>query len=175
MFGLEWGMPPQAVLARLALQPLDQDHEQVVVGLDSLVARLIDRQAFCPSLFIRLGDACNGKLHLSFVEDGLAGADLRFRFEFEALGKPTDGLSDQAMAAFARVEMQSVIYEFITRYGPPVHTTESYMRWENAHPVGITVFRTVDADSIQLLMGHDGSGVIGAVRYLPPMSGGGGF
>lgn len=168
-------MPPEAALARLALMPMDHADGQVVVALDALVGRLTELGAFCPSLFIRLGEACEGRLHLGFVNGGLAGGDLRFRFAFEAIGKPADGLSDQAMAAYARTEMQAVIFEFIARYGPPVHTTESFMRWENAYPVGITVFQTNRGDSVHLLMGHDGGGVIGALRYLPPISPDNGF
>ena len=170
MFGLEWGMPPEAALARLAVPPLDHTDGQVIVALDTLVNRLRETEAFCPSLFLRLGDACEGRLHMGFVDGGLAGGDLRFRFPFEAIGKPADGLSDQAMAAFARTEMQSTIFEFIARYGPPVHATESFMRWENTYPVGVTVFRSAEGDCIQLLMGHDGGGVIGALRYLPAIA-----
>lgn len=175
MFGLDWGMPPEAALARLALMPLDQDEGQVAVALDSLVDRLRERGAFCPGLFLRLGVACEGRLHLGFVDGGLAGGDLRFRFPFDALGKPSDTLSDQAMAAYARTEMQGLIHDFIARYGPPVHVSESFMRWENAYPVGVTVFRTSTGDSVQVLMGHDGDGVIGALRYLPPIAHDDGF
>ena len=175
MFGLDWGMPPEAALARLALMPLDHDNDQVVVALDALIGRLSELGAFCPSLFLRLGGDCEGRLHLGFVDGRLAGGDLRFRYPFEAIGKSADGLSDQAMAAYARTEMQSVIFEFIARYGPPVHASESFMRWDHAYPVGIVVFRNAEQDSIQLVMGHDGAGVIGALRYLPPIAPDGGF
>lgn len=175
MFGLEWGMPPEAALARLALLPVDRADGQLVVALDELVARVSERRAFCPSMFLRLGDACEGRLHLGFVDGGLAGGDLRFRFPFEAIGKSADGLSDQAMAAFARTEMQGLLHEFIARYGPPVHSTESFMRWEHAHPVAIVVFQATDGETLQVLMGHDGGGVIGALRYLPPIAPDDGF
>lgn len=167
MFGLDWGMPPDAALARLGLAPVDRDDAQVAVALDQLVGRLIANHAFCPSLFIRLGDTCEGRLHLAFDQSGLAGGELRFRYPFEAIGKSSDGLSDQAMASYARHELQGVIFEFVARYGAPLHSADGPMRWDLAHPVGVAVFAGHYDDVVQLVMGHDGAGVIGAIRYLP--------
>lgn len=175
LLGLEWGMPADAAAARLGLVPLEQNAEQMAFGLDAVVARISAIGAFCPSLFLRLGDACEGRLHLGFREGVLSGADLRFRFPFEAIGKPSDGLSDLAMAAFARVELQDMLFEFIARYGPPAHSCEGTMRWELAHPVGITVFHLGPEGCVQLRMGHDGGGVVGALRYLPSIPPGDGL
>ena len=170
MLGLDWGMPADAALARLGLAPLERTGEVVSLGLGDVTARLAAQQLFCPSLFLRLGDACEGRLHLIFAEGELAGCDLRFRFPFEAIGKPSDGLSDQAMAAFARVELENLLFDLIARYGAPVHSCTGFMRWDHAYPVGMVVFRLPTGTCLQVMMGHDGGGVVGTFRYLPPVA-----
>lgn len=175
LLGLEWGMPEDAAAARLGLVPLERGGEQMVFELGAVASRVRSAGSFCPSLFLRLGDACEGRLHLGFPDGTLSGADLRFRFPFEAVGKSSDGLSDLAMAAFARVELQDMLFEFIARYGPPAHSCEAPMRWELAYPVGMTVFHLGPEGSVQVRMGHDGGGVVGALRYLPPIPPGDGF
>lgn len=175
MLGLTWGMCADEVTLRLGLPPLHGSAEEAVFSLDTLVGGLVARAAFCPSLFVDLGDACDGRLHLAFAGRGLIAGELRFRHSFEAIGKSADGLSDMAMAAYVRAELQQLIFEFTARYGPPVHISEHPMRWDNVQPVGTALFRNAQGDTMQVMLGHDGSGVTGWLRYLPPATGEAGF
>lgn len=175
MLGLAWGSEPGACVAALGVHPLDTSPAQQIFALDSIVVALQSRGDFCPSLFIELDERCEGRLHLAYQRGGLVAGDLLFRHSFDAIGKPADGLSDMAMAAYARHELQTLLFEFTARYGPPVHTSEEAMRWENAHPVGAALFRSSGDDTIQVVLGHDGTGVAGSIRYLPPVPGDAGF
>ncbi len=175
MLGLTWGCSPEEARLKLGLPPLDADEAGLSFSLDTVVARLVEAGAFCPGRLVELQDCCEGQLHLAFERGGLAAAEARFRYSFEVIGKSADGLSDLSMAAFARTELQTMIFEFTACYGPPVHVSEEPMRWENTHPVGTAQFRTEEHETVQVLVGHDGDGVMGTLRYLPPMRPGAGF
>lgn len=175
MLGLKWGAAPEEVRLRLGLAPLEVGPDLMIFDLKELVDRLVARGAFCPSRFVDLAETCEGRLHLAFTAAGLEAGELRFRYAFEAIGKSADGLSDLAMAAYARAELAQQIFEFTARYGPPVHSNEQPMRWENTHPVGAAVFQTLECETVQIMLGHDGGGVTGTIRYLPPVTANAGF
>ena len=166
-FSLTWGQNTEDALQVLGAVPIDRGPDGLAYELDTLIARLASQGSFCPSLFLEHRDDIEGQLHLAFRDQALVGVEIRFRYGFEAIGKSPDGLSDLSMAAYARFELQQLLFELTARYGPPVHKGENAMRWGHAHPVGTVLFRTAEQDTLMVMLGHDGSGLVGQLRYLP--------
>ena len=171
MFGLSWSSDQAAAKQRFPNAAPLEDHPHVLVyPLDSIADALWKENAFCPTAICSGPGREGDQLVLNYVDGGLVAGFLRFGYGFEIIGQSSDTLSDMAMAAFARAELQQLIFEMSSRYGPPVVFTESAMRSGNWHPVGAAMFDAGADGMVHLLFGHDHSGLMGELRYQMPVT-----
>ena len=166
LFGLGWGSDQAAAKARFAeLTPLEAHPHVLVYALDGIAETLWRENAFCPTAIGGAPAREEATLFLNYLDAGLVAAFVRFGYSFEVIGQSPDTLSDMAMAAIARAELQQLVFEMSSRHGAPVLFTESPMRSGKWHPVGAAMFDAGESGLIHLSFGHDGGGLIGELRY----------
>ena len=171
LFGLGWGSNQEAAKARFPeLSPIEEHAHVLVYALDGIAEALWRDNAFCPSAIGGAAAREDATVVLNYIESGLVAAFIRFGYGFETIGQSTDTLSDMAMAAIARAELQQLVFEISSRYGPPALFTESPMRSGKWHPVGAAIFDAKEHGMVHLSFGHDGSGLIGELRYQAPIA-----
>lgn len=176
MLGLAWGTGQAEVRRHLApLTPVEADPTTLIFPLAPVAERLVSAGAFCPTALNTGSERGGDMLILSFIEDALVAGLVRFGYAFETIGQASDTLSEMAMAAFARAELQLLVLEMAGRYGAPVLFTEAFMRREKWHPVGAALFEAEDGALVQVLFGHDGGALTGEIRHQGPVAGRGGF
>lgn len=176
MFGLSWGYDRAEVRGHFApLTPVDEDPATLIFPLAPLVERTLSAGAFCPTALLNGSEREAGFLTLSFIEDALVAGLVRFGYAFETIGQASETLSEMAMAAFARAELQRLVLEMAGRYSAPVLFTEASMRKEKWYPVGSALFEAEDGALVQVIYGHDGGALTGEIRYQGPIAGGAGF
>lgn len=176
MFGLSWGADRAAVKARLdGIAPAEDQAHVLIYPLGAVADRLWTEGAFCPTAVCSGPGRANDQVVLNFQNDQLAAGYVSFGYAFEMIGLKSEALSEQAMTAYARTELQQLVHEFSARYGPPALFTESTMRASGMTPVGAALFHTGDNGSLHVLFGFDGSGFAGELRYQSPAQGSDGF
>ena len=170
MFGLPWGSDQASVKTRFdGVAPVEEHAHVLVYPLGAIADRLWSENAFCPTAIGSGAGRDGDQVVLNFLDDGLVAGFVRFGYSFEMIEQNSDTLSDQAMAAFARAELQQLVFEMSSRYGPPVLFTESPMRAGRWHPVGAAMFDAAEAGLVHVLFGHDHAGLTGELRYQAPI------
>lgn len=176
MFGLSWGSDQAAARARFdGIAPIEQTPHALVYRLGSVAERLWQEDAFCPTAICSAPEREGDEVVLNFLDGRLAAGFVRFGYGFEMIGQSSETLSDMAMAAFARTELQQLVLEISGRYGPPVLFTEAPMRTGKWQPVGAAMFDTGGGGLVHLLFGHDHGALAGELRYQGPIGGKDGF
>lgn len=171
MLGLSWGAGPDQVAARFAgLEPLEREAHVLSYRMGAVAGLLFDEGSFCPTALAVERDEETDRMVFSFIDGGLAGIFASFGYSFELIGLRSDTLGEQAMAAFARAELQQLVLEMSGKYGAPVQVTTVNMRSGKLHPVGSVMFDAGADGLIQILFGHDGGALAGEIRYQPPFS-----
>jgi hypothetical protein len=176
VFGLEWGVDQTAVKTRFrGIVPAEEHQDALVYLLGAVVDRFCAEGSFCPTAVCSGVERTGDHVLLTFQNDQLAAALVSFGYAYETIGLKSEALSEQAMTAYARTELQRLIQEFSARYGPPALFTESNMRTGGMTPVGAALFEADGNGSLHVLFGFDGSGFTGELRYQSPARGGDGF
>lgn len=171
MLGLSWGAGQAQVMLRFdGLVPLEQDQRVLSYRMSAVAGRLFDEGAFCPTALAVERDEDSDRMTFNFIDGGLATIFASFGYSFEMIGLRSETLGEQAMAAFARAEMQQLVLEMSGKYGAPAHMTSANMRSGKMHPVGAVMFDAGQDGLIHILFGHDGGGLAGELRYQPPFS-----
>lgn len=168
-FGLAWGARRSDVRGRFPGLRTAAEAEHALVYPLASVAELIWAQGgFCPAAFLSAPERLGDEIVLNFANEGLQSVFLRFGYSFESIGQDTDTLSDQAMSAHAKSELQQMILELAVRYGAPSLFTDTPMRDGTLHVHGCALFALDDGGAIQIKFGHDGAALAGTVRYQAP-------
>ena len=171
MFGLPWGSDQAAVKVRLeGIAPVEEHPHVLIYPMEEIADRLWKENAFCPTALCSGPGRDGDQVVLNFLDGMLVAGSIRFGYGFEMIGQSTETLSEQAMAAFARCELQQMIFEMSSRYGPPVLFTESHMRSGRWFPVGAAMFDAGKIGMVHVLFGHDGGMLIGELRYQSPIT-----
>lgn len=171
MLGLSWGAGPDQVAERFAgLTPLERETHVISYRMGAVAGLLFDEGSFCPTAMAVERDDENDRIVFNFIDGGLAAIFASFGYSFEMIGLRSETLGEQAMAAFARAELQQLVLEMSGKYGAPVQITTATMRSGKLHPVGAVLFDAGTDGLIQVLFGHDGGALAGEIRYQPPFS-----
>ncbi len=173
LLGLDWGATPEAATERLGQAAVSGDLARY--PLDQVTAKLATEDAFFPSALTSDRLRPDDTLELSFAEDALVGARVRFGYAFRHLGLRSDSLSESAMNLLARGEFHGMIGELTARYGAPSFITEEHVRLGNMHVVGSALFVAEDGGPVQLFLGHETASLAGEMRWLAPVARSGGF
>lgn len=176
VLGIPWGADADAVRARFpGLAPCAVDPAAIAYRFSSIAGRLSQEGAFCLTALMAEPGGTDDELIFRLPKGRLAAVRGRFGYTFATLGQDVDRLSELAMDAFARAEFQQMIFELTTRYGPPAWLAEAPLRRGQLHAHGTAAFTAPDGTVLHLLFGHDGGGLAGEMRYLPPAASTDGF
>ncbi len=176
MFGLSWGADQASVKARFeGIAPSEEREHVLIYPLGAVAEKLWNEGAFCPTAICSGPGRANDTVVLNFQNGQLAAGFVSFGYAYEMIGLKSENLSEQAMTAFARTELQQLIHELSARYGAPQLFTESNMRSGTMNPVGAALFHSPQSGSVHLMFGHDGAGFTGELRYQSPAGSEDGF
>ncbi|MEM9060925.1 MAG: hypothetical protein AAGD13_10735 [Pseudomonadota bacterium] len=151
------------------MRPVVESEEELVYPLASVAELIWAQGGFCPEILLSSPERSGDEAVFSFSNESLSGVVVTFGYAFETIGQDPDTLSDLAMSALARSELQHIVLQFTARYGAPSLFNDTAMRSGKLNIHGCALFASEDGGAMHVMFGHDGAALAGVLRYRAPM------